>query len=73
MLGERINKDTIRKLQAANKKYGINMLFEGGEAESFVLDAPLFKKRIEILKARKEWNMTAGAYFIEDATLVTKK
>ena len=27
------------------------MLFEGGEAESFVLDAPLFKKNISITKA----------------------
>lgn len=71
-LGRRIDKDMIGRLQEANKKHGINMLFEGGEAESFVLDAPLFKKRIDILKARSEWNGVSGAYFIEDAKLVEK-
>ncbi len=71
-LGRRIDKEIIARLQEANKKHGINMLFEGGEAESFVLDAPLFKKKIEIIKARKEWNGTTGAYFIEDARLSDK-
>ncbi len=72
LLGKRIDSEVIGKLQEANRKHGINMLFEGGEAESFVLNAPLFGKRIEILKARKEWNGVSGAYFIEEARLVEK-
>ncbi len=71
-LGARIDDETVSLLVEANRKYGINMLFEGGEAESFVLDAPLFKKRIEILKARKEWNGSTGAYVFEEARLVSK-
>jgi ABC transporter with metal-binding/Fe-S-binding domain ATP-binding protein len=72
LLGRRIDQGVIRELQEANKKHGINMLFEGGEAESFVLNAPLFKKKIEVLKARKEWNGVSGAYFIEEARLAEK-
>uniref|UniRef100_A0A914VL11 Diphthine--ammonia ligase n=1 Tax=Plectus sambesii TaxID=2011161 RepID=A0A914VL11_9BILA len=35
-------------LNAMNDKYGLNVCGEGGEFESFVLDCPLFKKRIVI-------------------------
>ncbi len=71
-LGKRIDTDIIMRLQDVNRKYGVNMLFEGGEAESFVLNAPLFKKRIQVVKARTEWNGVSGAYFIEDAKLISK-
>jgi ABC transporter with metal-binding/Fe-S-binding domain ATP-binding protein len=71
-LGKRIDRGIIEKLQEANRKHGINMLFEGGEAESFVLDAPLFKKRIEVVKARTEWNGVSGFYLIEEARLSEK-
>ena len=48
------------------------MLFEGGEAESFVLDAPLFKKKIVITKSHKEWSGSAGKYLIDEAHLTDK-
>ncbi|MEM3839510.1 MAG: diphthine--ammonia ligase, partial [Candidatus Micrarchaeaceae archaeon] len=71
-LGRKIDNEIIARLEEANRRYGINMLFEGGEAESFVLNAPLFRKRIVIKKARTEWNGVSGAYFIEDAELSAK-
>jgi diphthine-ammonia ligase len=71
-LGARIDEAMIKKLVALHKKYKINMLFEGGEAESFVLDAPLFKKRIEVRKAHKEWDGSVGRYLIDEAVLVNK-
>lgn len=71
-LGKRIDNDMISKLRELRRKYGINMLFEGGEAESFVLDAPLFSKKIVINKARTEWNGNRGMYLIEDAVLADK-
>ncbi len=72
MLGRRIDKGMIEKLKLLNSRYGANMLFEGGEAESFVLDAPLFKKRILIKSARKELKSDSGRYIIEDAELMVK-
>lgn len=71
-LGKRIDDSIIKRLQEANKKHGINMLFEGGEAESFVLDAPLFRKRIEVLRSHVEWKGNSGAYIIDDARLADK-
>ncbi len=71
-LGRRIDNETIEDLKKVNRKYGINLLFEGGEAESFVLDAPLFNKKIRINRAAKEWHGTGGIYIINDAELVNK-
>ncbi len=71
-LGKRIDDDAISKLVKVNQKYKINMSFEGGEAESFVLDAPLFSKSIKILKAHKTWAGSSGTYIIDDAVLEEK-
>ncbi|MGC8567652.1 MAG: diphthine--ammonia ligase [Candidatus Micrarchaeia archaeon] len=72
LLGKRIDKDMALRLMDLSKKFGINPLFEGGEAESFVLDAPLFKKRIKIAKAEKVWKGDYGFYDIKEAYLTEK-
>ncbi len=52
-LGKEIHKEEIKKLKRLHKKYKINIAFEGGEAETLVLDGPIFKKKIKIKKSRK--------------------
>ncbi|AKG91033.1 metal-binding-domain/4Fe-4S-binding-domain containing ABC transporter, ATP-binding protein [Geoglobus ahangari] len=48
-LGRRIDEELLKDLKRLNEKYGVNVAGEGGEYESLVLDAPLYRKRIEIL------------------------
>ncbi|MCL5239098.1 MAG: diphthine--ammonia ligase [Candidatus Marsarchaeota archaeon] len=72
LLGERIDSGMIEHLKVANRKHGINMLFEGGEAETFVLDAPLFKKSITVESSRIEVSGTNGIFYIEKAKLTAK-
>ncbi|MDE1855363.1 MAG: diphthine--ammonia ligase [Candidatus Micrarchaeota archaeon] len=72
LLGRRIDETVIEELKEANRKHGINLVFEGGEAETFVLDAPLFKKRIAVEKARVEESGANGVYLIEKAALTAK-
>lgn len=72
LLGAHIGNELIQKLIKIKEKYGINMLFEGGEAESFVLDAPLFKRRVEIVKAHTTWEGGVGKYVIDEARLINK-
>ncbi|MGI0100409.1 MAG: diphthine--ammonia ligase [Candidatus Micrarchaeaceae archaeon] len=71
-LGARIDDNMIKKLSGINEKYRINMLFEGGEAESFVLDAPFFKKKIKVEKSHISWQGSVGRYIIEEARLMGK-
>ena len=55
-LGRKIDDKAIDELVEINKKVGINLAFEGGEAETLAVDGPIFKKRINILKDKKTWH-----------------
>ena len=52
-LGREINEDTLKELKKLKEKFGINVSFDGGEAETFVLWCPLFKKRLRVSKCKK--------------------
>ena len=62
----------IDELVKLNEKYYVDIAFEGGEAETLAIDGPIFKKRLKILKDRKEWHHDSGVYIIEDAVLEEK-
>jgi len=72
-LGREINEKTIEDLKKINKKTQLNISAEGGEYESLVLDAPMFKKKICIKKAKKIMlDKYQGIYKIESAELSSK-
>ena len=48
------------------------MAFEGGEAETLVLDCPIFKKRINILASSTVWDRDNGYLSISEAELENK-
>ncbi len=68
-LGRKIDEGCIKDLKDLHRRYGIHIGGEGGEFETLVLDMPLFKKRLEIKKARKEWDGTSGVYVVEEGGL----
>ncbi len=47
-LGKKIDKKFLSEIKILNEKYKINPAGEGGEFETFVLDCPLFKKKLKI-------------------------
>ena len=71
-LGRHIDYKLIEDIKTISKKVPINLAFEGGEAETFVLDGPIFEKRIKILKADIDWHFDNGTYIITDAILENK-
>lgn len=71
-LGRKIDKKAVNELIEISKKNKINIAGEGGEFETFVLDCPLFSKRIEIVEARKEWRGNSGVYVIGRARAIKK-
>ena len=71
-LGRALDMDAIGDLARLHAKYGVNPGLEGGEGETFVLDCPLFDRRIEVVSSRKHWERDAGYLEILDARLVAK-
>ncbi|SMH70299.1 conserved protein of unknown function [Candidatus Nitrosotalea okcheonensis] len=68
-LGREIIKDDVEQLVKLSAKYGFNLAFEGGEAETFVIDCPLFYSPIKIVKANKIWDGYRGRFEITEAVL----
>ena len=68
-LGKSITKSDVDILKNLSEKYGFNLNFEGGEAETFVIDCPLFSNSIKIKKYEKTWDGYRGRFEIVDAEL----
>jgi diphthine-ammonia ligase len=71
-LGRELTEQEWSRLERLSEVHGIHLTGEGGEYESFVLDAPNFSKRIEIEESRKEWHGDSGRMVIEKASLRNK-
>jgi diphthine-ammonia ligase len=71
-LGRELTEQEWSKLEQLSRIHGIHLTGEGGEYESFVLDAPYFSQTIEIDKSRNEWHRDSGRLVIEKASLRDK-
>lgn len=71
-LGRILGKEEIENIKRLSEKNQFNLNFEGGEAESLVLDCPLYSKQIKILKATPKWDGQKGIFEILDVCLVSK-
>ncbi|QMU54563.1 MAG: diphthine--ammonia ligase [Nitrosopumilus sp.] len=68
-LGKLISGSDLDVLHKLSKKFGFNLNFEGGEAETFVINCPLFTKPIKIIQSKKNWDGYRGRFEIVDAKL----
>ncbi len=71
-LGRIIDSKSLGELKKLSKKYRFHLGFEGGEAETFVIDGPFFIKKLVVKKAEREWQGDSGYYWIKEARLVDK-
>jgi ABC transporter with metal-binding/Fe-S-binding domain ATP-binding protein len=71
-LGRKLDPSSIDELVALGRKFRFHVGLEGGEGETFVLDAPFFSRRIKILSSEKRWKGDSGYLDITDAVLVPK-
>lgn len=71
-LGKRLDWKLAKELLALEKEFGLSPLGEGGEIETTVLDAPLFRRRIEIFSSEVEAKGNSGVLRIMKARLVAK-
>ena len=71
-LGKEIDTELIARLVELQRQIGLSPSGEGGEIETTVLDAPMFKRRIEILDYTVEAKGNSGIFRIKQARLVPK-
>ncbi len=71
-LGKQIDREIIAQLVKLQTKYGISPSGEGGEIETTVLDAPMFKQKLEVTDATVDAKCNSGVYIIKQVRLVAK-
>ena len=69
-LGREINTECVNDLLRLKSSHRINPAGEGGEIESFVINAPLFTKKIKISQYKKHYSNFSGRLEITEAELV---
>ena len=72
-LGRIIDDEAIDELVGLNEKYYVDIAFEGGEAETLAIDGPIFKKRLKVLKYKKEWHLVMSTAADVEADVVCEK
>jgi len=71
-LGNIIDKEHFNKLKELKTKFKFHLAFEGGEAETFITDCPLFKKKIKVINGEIIWDGSSGRYNIKKIKLIGK-
>ena len=73
LAGRILDEGLIEEIIRRARLYGFNPAFEGGEAETLVLDAPLFRQRLEVEGAARRLGPDHYVYEIRSARLVPKQ
>jgi len=71
-LGTVLNHNNLKKLESLSLKYGFNLNFEGGEAETIVVDCPIYKKKFRIKQGIVKWTGDNGIFEITEYELIDK-
>jgi diphthine-ammonia ligase len=71
-LGKELTDDRWLMLERLSRKHGIHLTGEGGEYETFVIDAPNFNSRVFVDKTANRWEGQSGHLIIEKARLQHK-
>jgi diphthine-ammonia ligase len=71
-LGRVLDHNNLKKLESLSLRYGFNLNFEGGEAETIVVDCPLYKKKFKIIQGIVKWSGDNGIFEITEYELIDK-
>ncbi|MEM0021030.1 MAG: diphthine--ammonia ligase [Fervidicoccaceae archaeon] len=72
-MGREVDMEMTEKIIQLSRKFGFNPAFEGGEAETMVIDAPLMKCRMELQGNIVRVSMFEGYYSIYYINCLNKR
>jgi len=65
-LGRPVDEGFLKEVGQLAMRYGVHAAFEGGEAETFVLDGPIFREALQVVDAVVVWDGQAGYLAIKE-------
>ena len=68
-LGRELDRQALEELKVLRARYGISVMGEGGEYESFTISSPLHSKEVHIDSADREWSRGSGTLKVTSASL----
>ncbi len=72
-LGRKLDAKCLHDLRELKRLKGVSLIGEGGEYETFVLNCPLFKKRLKVVESEKKIEDSyTGVFEIKSVELVDK-
>ena len=71
-LGISLDREALNRLKRLSQKYCFSVCFEGGEAETLVVDCPIFYKKLQVRNANIHWDGQRGMFEIMEVALVEK-
>ena len=71
-LGQHLDRQNVEELLRLSTRYRFNAVGEGGDLDTLVLDAPLYKKKLAIKKSMKKWYGDRGKLEIQEIEYVQK-
>ncbi len=73
-LGATLTLGSFYKLKEASKKFGFHLGFEGGYADTLVVDGPIFNKRLELTDVSKVYESEYNGYVkVNNYDITSKK
>lgn len=67
-LGKELTPNEWNRLRKLSHRFGLNLSGEGGEYETFVVDAPHFSKSVSIIESENVWKGQSGYSKIKSAS-----
>ena len=71
-LGKIIDEKDVERLIELSDNNQFNLNFEGGEAETLVLDSPIHHEIVDVMESETQWDGQRGIYMITSAGLKSK-
>jgi len=71
-LGKEIDDAMLREIEKLKADRSINPIGEFGEYHTFVVDCPVYKQRVNVMKSKMVWKKSKGYFEIKKAELQPK-
>ncbi|HLD12917.1 MAG TPA: hypothetical protein VJB87_04990, partial [Candidatus Nanoarchaeia archaeon] len=72
-LGKELTLENFEKLKVLSKKFGFDLLGEGGYYNSLVIDGPIFTKKLELVQSEKVMEAANSGYLLVHKVAVVPK